>query len=236
MALSLFFKFEPTHLILSEAGDLSHIQRVLAISLLHWQSFSAIHERGKRTQFEVFIHTHQRFDSLLVNEWYWKLLSTPRYHTHFIKSVWTCIFGWYCRSRDELKKVLGSGQVLKWHELQISWIAKRICSSPPQIMWPVWEKEFLTSESRFEKKWKWSPDNWNWIWESESEFEKANRGARASRSNSTLFALLTHFLPRKRDSSKSILCHTQMRPSSSTQSFSLFSHFKKWWSLLCMTI
>ena len=55
----------------------------------------------------------------------------------------------------------------------------------------------------------------------ESEFEKANRGARASRSNSTLFALLTHFLPRKRDSSKSILCHTQMRPRSSTQSFSL---------------
>ena len=118
-------------------------------------------------------------------------------------------------------KVLGSGQVLRWHELHMSWIARRLCSSPPQIMWPVWENEFLTSESRFEKKWKWSPDNWKWIWESESEFEKANRGARASRSNSTLFALLTHFLPRKRDSSKSILCHTQMRPRSSTQSFSL---------------
>ena len=62
----------------------------------------------------------------------------------------------------------------------------------------------------------------------ESEFEKVKVNlrkpieARASRSNSTLFALLTHFLPRKRDSSKSILCHTQMRPRSSTQSFSLY--------------
>ena len=157
----------------------------------------------------------------LTPSWYWKLLSTPRYRTYFIKSVWACIFGWYCRSSDELMKVLGLGKVLKWHELHISWIARRICYSPPQKMWPVWENEFLTSGRRFEKKWKWSPDNWKWIWESESEFEKANRGACASRSNSTLFALLTHFLPRKRDSSKSILCHTQIRPRSSTQSFPL---------------